>query len=299
MNTKRLQGLTLVELLISMAIMGIVLIAITTFFGSTSDGAVQVNTRAELQQDVLNVEQLLASRIREAWYVYTPDRGAFPLGTGTLRTNPLTGNGNWALDTVSGSAVNGGHLLALILPPENRSAGCTGSVTEGCYRFFAYYPVQRSVWVAGNVSNSANNPGAGPDDANTWVLAEFRANYPAGLPSNLPPQPLPGAGRPMPSNAPGAANYNYVPAVTVPGLAPPNTGAVNLLADNLAPMTADQPMFTFLQEPTVNNVHPAINLQEVVIRMAATQRVRGRAVRLPGADQFYELRAFPENLGRR
>ncbi|ADY25298.1 hypothetical protein Deipr_0123 [Deinococcus proteolyticus MRP] len=297
MNTKRAQGLTLVELLVGMGILALLLVAVSSFFTSTSDGAVQVNTRAELQQDVLNVEQLLASRIKEAWYIYTPNRGQINLGTGQLRQNPLSGTGVWNLDTVTGT-VDGGHMLAMILPPENAALNCTAD-TKGCFRFYAYYPVKRSVWVAGTASDGANNPGAGPNDANTWVLVELRANYLTGLSAVLPPQPLPGESRPLASTKPGAANFNYVPAISLPAAAPPNTGSANLLADNIAPMTASEPMFTFIQEPVANNVHSAVSTQEIVLRIAAVQQAKGRVIRLPAANSFYELRSFPGNLGRR
>ncbi|WP_261663070.1 PilW family protein [Deinococcus sp. Marseille-Q6407] len=302
MNKNRSEGLTLAELLVAMGILAILMTAVISFFTSTSKGAVQVNSQAELQQDILNVEQLLAGRIREAWYIYTPDRGQLNLGSGQLRQNPLSNNGTWSLTTVTGG-VPGGHILAMVLPPEQAGANCTGSVGTGCFRFYAYYPVRRSVWVAGTAADAANNPGPKNNDANTWVLAEMRVNYPPGAPAILPPQPLPGAPRPLGAgtlnSVPGAANYSYSPAINLPPLVPPGTGQVNLLADNLLPMTASQPMFSFVQEPASNNVHPAVNLQSVVIRIAAVQQVRGRSVQLPGKNRFYELRAFPGNLGRR
>ncbi|RJF72803.1 prepilin-type N-terminal cleavage/methylation domain-containing protein [Deinococcus cavernae] len=64
------KGLTLVELLVGMTLMGIILTALVSFFTQSSKTSMQSSARADLQQETLNAQQLIAGKLKEAWYVY-------------------------------------------------------------------------------------------------------------------------------------------------------------------------------------------------------------------------------------
>ena len=166
-------GFTLVELLVVMALIGIILLVLFNSVQGTTSAATQTNTRSELQQELLNAQRIVASRVQEALYVY-PEGQKFDFGSSPLRKNPLDNSGTWITGT--------SPILAMILPPEKSEILCgAGANNKGCYRFFAYYPVKRSGWVGG--TTNSNNPGAdAANDSSVWVLAEYRDFY-AGKPT--------------------------------------------------------------------------------------------------------------------
>lgn len=265
MTTKlHVSGFTLIEMLIGLALMGVVLVAITTFYGQTAKLSSQAGSRADLQQDILSSQQLIAGRLRDAWYIYPTGQSFNLAGSGVnSRRNPITGMTTWTTGTHP--------ILAVILPPKNVGAGaCVPANMTGrdfCYRFFAYYPVTRSEWVS-TASNSASNPGADALNSSAWVLAEYRAYFPATF---------------APTGALAAAPV------------PPTTGDANLLADYLLPATT-APTFNMF-EYTPNTAGATI--QGVTIRLVGSRNVSGKVMRLPTpTNQQYQLAVFPPNLGR-
>lgn len=277
-------GLTLVELLVGMALMGIVLTALVSYFSQSSHVAGESSSRAELQQELLNIQQLIAGRLKEAWYVYpagqTLQLGASATSTANLRRNPRTGYTNWLTGT--------DPVLAVIVPP--RAAGTcptaapsSGSGAEFCYRFFAYYPVKRSVWLFGTTTTSggvttesASNPGKDPSNDATWVLAEYRKTL-----------------------------YGFAP-----GAAPPTTtldgGDANLLADYVAPTVVTSGFTTTANTYTMfgllaanGAVTSATNpVSGVTLSLATTRNSGGKVLRLPGQTGTYSITIYPANLGK-
>jgi len=63
------KGFTLIEILVAIAVMSILLLAFVRFFG----GTLRVSNNLQVQNDLLNEahvsHQLIASRIKEAWYI--------------------------------------------------------------------------------------------------------------------------------------------------------------------------------------------------------------------------------------
>lgn len=263
-------GFTLIEMLVVMAILGVVLLAVSNTFISGSRTTTLSVARAELQQETVNAQQLIASRVKEAWYVFPPNQ-TLNLGSGELRKNPMPGASAGAWKIVDHP------ILALILPPQTpggscvASAGTSSTENDGCYRFFAYYPVLRDQWVKKSAADSAANPG--PDAANdssSWVLAEYRDFY---YGSTNPPTSL-----------------------VLPSISPTNRSRVYLLSDYVMPTTTAGATYTmFSYTPTTA---ATTGVTGVNINLATGRTVNGKLTRLPGPTGTYGLSVYPLNLGK-
>lgn len=168
---KKTQGFTLVEMLIGTAIFGILMLAFTQIFGGSLKASSEINARNELVSEGQIAQQLVASRLQSAYYIYPP-------GT----SMQLTGSGSTAKNTVNGAStytwiVGTNPFIAMILPP-NTTGTCTSSFTNACFSFYAYYPVLRSELID---KHKAIAPDADPNNASAWVLMEYRANLVDGV----------------------------------------------------------------------------------------------------------------------
>lgn len=265
-------GFTLVEMLVVTALLGVVLLALSSTFVSGSQTTTLAVGRAELQQETVNAQQLIASRVKEAWYVFPPSTALTLAATNApLRRNPITGNASWTVGTHP--------LLALVLPPRlppgtTSATTCAPSNNDYCYRFFAYYPVLRSVWVTGTTDSgkqSTSNPGIDAANASAWVLVEYRDYY-------------------YESNPPATA----LATLTLPPVADSDA---NLLSDYVAPTTnvgsgVNYRMFDYVLNSTGTSV------TGLKINLATQRQMNGRVVRLPDPAGAYALSVYPQNLGR-
>lgn len=258
-------GFTLVELLVGMAILGVVLTALLNYFAQGTRISTQSSSRAELQQELLNAQQLIAGKLKEAWYVYPPlasSTASWQLTTTNLTKNPVSGNNTWKTAT---SVTPNQPLLAMILPPVS---GTTA------YRFIAYYPVKRSDWLAGIGTDSWRNPGADDANADTWMLAEYRATMPSTF---------------------SAATY---PPSTPPAM--PTGSQANILSDYIAPTIATTGFTTSANSYTMFTyaLDSAGTVQGVTLNLATTRKTGGITLRLPNATDEYGITVYPTNLGR-
>jgi prepilin-type N-terminal cleavage/methylation domain-containing protein len=273
-------GFTLLELLVGMALIGVVLTALVSFFTQGSQASAQSSSRAELQQEVLNAQQLIAGKLKEAWYVYPP--GQTINMTGTALTQKPAGGNSWQVGT--------DPILAMVLPPRNTALKCAATENlsvvppegpDGCYRFLAYYPVKRSVWVSGTGTGSWRSPGADAANGDTWVLAEYRATFPlsAGSPPPTTPSSIPTG------NSANILSDYIAPTTVTPGFT------------TTSPVNSTYTMFTYtaangLAASATNPVN------SVTINLATTRKVGGTTLRLPNAADEYTISVYPTNLGK-
>ncbi|WP_229839009.1 prepilin-type N-terminal cleavage/methylation domain-containing protein [Deinococcus piscis] len=248
-------GLTLVELLVALAILSLLVLLVSQFFTQGSSVSMSSSSRAELQQEVLNAQQLMASNLKDAWFVY-PSGSSITMTTTSLTQKPTGGN-TWVVGT--------DPIAAMFLLPENPGVSCATN-SAGCFRFRAYYPVRRSVWVQGTADSSWRNPGANPlNDNRTWVLAEYRAN--------------------VELNAATVAAAN---AGTAPGV--PTGATANLLADYIAPTNVSGATYTMFDY--------ADDGRSLTISLAVTQQVGSQVLRLPDKTGTYDITASFNNIGK-
>ncbi len=264
-------GLTLVELLVAMALIGIVMTALLNFFTQSSRVSVQSSSRSELQQEVLNAQQLIAGKLKEAFYIYPPG-STVSLPTADVTQNPITNLSNWS---ITSTTTSNHPMLAMILPPRSSAMTCVAATTtapnpEGCYRFIAYYPVKRSVWLTGIGSDKTRNPGADAANDSAWVLAEYRQVMPVTF---------------TPSS------YPFTTAPTAPG-----GGVANILSDYVAPTTATGATYTMFTYTTLGTAPATVTA--VTLNLATARNSGGNTLRLPGATGTYSISVYPTNVGK-
>ncbi|THF68125.1 hypothetical protein E7T06_17845 [Deinococcus sp. Arct2-2] len=281
---RRTGGLTLIELLIGLSLALIVLTAAFSVFISSSQAASEIQTRNDLRSELQIAQNYLAAQVREAVYVF-PKGTALQLGTGTGYTTKRPSAGAWRVGD------DAAPILAFIKPPADVTVSCA-SDDNGCYTFYAYYPVLRSWWVS--KAGGANNPGQDAQNQDRWLLVEFRANFVP--PSTLNPADAK-AFRPSLSAINSASPYNPPSAgqsgrllldyVRPPALAPAGAPALFMQQDAPAPST--------LQTP--GSVSVSVNL-------AVSRQIRGKVLQVPGqnaatppAETVQTITVFPRNLG--
>lgn len=266
----RQAGFTLIELLVGMALTGVVLLVVNQTLNSTVRGTGVVNSQGALQQESLNGQYVIAARLKEAWYVY-PAGSTLAFANNALIRNPVTGTSTFTVGTHP--------VLAMILPPPVRGAACVPNtaVNTGCYRFYTYYGMARSAWVA--AASGFKDPGTTVAAANTWVLAEYRADY-------------------------AAAPTITATAPAIPASAPDGSG-INLLSESVAPALGgaapDYQLFTLGSSATLTPGQltgwPTPYVNQVQLELRVTQASGGRTLTLPSAAGTYSLSIYPENLG--
>jgi prepilin-type N-terminal cleavage/methylation domain-containing protein len=207
---KQNTGFTLVELLISMAILGI----LTTAVLNLNLNARQITTGAiaqsSMQEELRTAAAIMADEVQRAFYVFPPcgayteivatayacgtrfgsnyNTGALNVnysqfvlaatGPTTLRPDKITGAADARTWTVSGAANNDAPILAMIVAPREPDKPCnvTATAAVGCYYFIAYYPVLRS----SVVGTSKETLPRLADNDNQWVLMEYREQLGGG-----------------------------------------------------------------------------------------------------------------------
>lgn len=163
---KRL-GFTLIEVLISMLIVGIISLVFIRLFSSTLDATSRITDQNALMHEAQIAEQVIASRIKLAWKVFPPGT-SIRINSGMTTHNFLADSDTWVVGT--------DPILAMILPPRvpGYTALCSASNPDYCFRFFAYYAFRRIDYLNAVSPTSAEALFPDPLNENTWVIMEFR-----------------------------------------------------------------------------------------------------------------------------
>jgi prepilin-type N-terminal cleavage/methylation domain-containing protein len=171
MNSRN-NGFTLIEALVTLAILGVLLVALFQTISGTAQVSTSANSGNELLREGQIAQQILSARFKEACYVY-PSGETITMGSGSTTENTLgTATNDWIVNT--------DPIVAMILPPNARDIDDNPGAF---YRFFAYYAVKRSSFLAMGTVNSSDKPSADVNNDNSvWVIMEYRKNltaYPA------------------------------------------------------------------------------------------------------------------------
>jgi prepilin-type N-terminal cleavage/methylation domain-containing protein len=200
-------GLTLIEILVSLAILSIIIVSTSSLFGSSLQVSQTAISSSQLQQTLRSAGQIIGDEIQRAIYIFPPQGSTFStqsnttvtvnwssfvLGSGNRKTGPHEpANGEWQVPLTPSAATP--PFLAMITAPIRPDVSCrdsdTGAVTEnqalnisagdGCYKFIAYFPVLRPKVTRGLVGNSTTSNellDVNEGQSGTWVIMEFRMN---------------------------------------------------------------------------------------------------------------------------
>lgn len=279
-------GFTLVELLVAVALGLAILVIASDLLISSSRSASDLQGRNELLQESQIAQNYLVSQLREAVYVF-PQGTTLSLGADYKTQSPLGGS-SWSV----GAA--GAPIVAFVRPPvlltgtpDPLGPGTIGECAvasvvnepRACYRFMAYYPVLRSVWMGG--ATGANRPSDDPANEGRWVLVEYRDTY-------LSPPTLSGLAVPSYARSGGEARL-LLDYVQPPGLALPTFPplfVVNDLRDGTGGSAAT----------------PRPGDASVTVNLSVSRRIGRRDVTVPsrgssGPNSVTTVVVVPRNLG--
>lgn len=176
-------GFTLVELLIGMAIIGVILLTISNLFVNTIKDTETISSKADLVKIAQHTQQIISGRISDAIYIWSPaitSGKEFNLGNSAdkqaktdkviLGMNNNTSLAKWQVKT------NDNRFLAMILPPrvQYNASNCISSASRtmqdnNCYRFIAYYPLK-----VADLQSLPTNSRPATSSPNEWAIMEYR-----------------------------------------------------------------------------------------------------------------------------
>ena len=158
------------ELLIALALAGLLLSVLFQFFIGASKSSQKISSNTGLITEAQLAQQFIASRLIEAAYIFPTDY-VFEMGTSDLTKN-------YAQNSYSFQIGRDSVVAGLIAPGIDES----GQV-ETDHLFFAYYTMPRSAYIAATSGGITLDPDPMNDDT-TWVLLEYRKKFelpPAGV----------------------------------------------------------------------------------------------------------------------
>lgn len=265
---KEYKGFTLIEMLIGIAVLSLLLLAFTQIFGSSLRASSEINARNELISEGQIAQQLISSKLKSAYYVY-------PTGTSIQ----LVGAGFTAKNTVNGAdtytwRVGTDPFVALILPPTVK-ATCSSSSRDACFSFYAYYPVLRSTLIEKHPEIA---PPADPNNANMWILMEYRANLIDGV--NRSTDTL--------ANPPNAPNGTFATITTNSASTAPTIKGQSgqMLTDYVQPL-GNAPYNTMFAIDSANKT--------VDFNLRLQQVDSGKILTAPGGTSLLKSRVYPRN----
>jgi prepilin-type N-terminal cleavage/methylation domain-containing protein len=210
-STRRVRGFTVFEMLISMALLGIVLTLVFNYFASANTATSTIVNQAELQDELRTAAEIIGDEVQRAYYVFPPcgtypgdgsavtfgacdsfangttaslkklnvTWGGFKIVSSGTRFQKPSGDYQWAVGSSSDP------ILAMISPPRDTTITCTnatGADKSGCFAFIAYFPVKRSGVTSASVNEPLDFVNDDPDNKDGWVLMEYRRNFDYNIP---------------------------------------------------------------------------------------------------------------------
>ncbi len=154
-NNSRVNGFSLVELLIALSIAGVLLAVMFQFLISTSKGAEKIGSHSQIVTELQLAQQIISSRILEAAYLY-PVGTTLKMGSGDLKKNYVTDSNRWEIGTDA--------IVAGFVPP---------AIGETEHLFFVYYILPRDIFIEKTLNDVTLDPDP-KNDTKTWVLVEYR-----------------------------------------------------------------------------------------------------------------------------
>ena len=178
----RARGVTLLELLLAMTILGIALAVLVQYFIGGLRVTATITDQTRLQEELRTAGNIITDETQRALYIFPPGTkfNFTASGFNGLRnhlSNPATNTAEW---TVGQSDA---PILAMIVAPKDPSVSCA-KFAEGCYEFVSYQPVKREYLVRGAQGNPSTSRSLLEPDGNNndrWVLVEYRKTLTANL----------------------------------------------------------------------------------------------------------------------
>jgi len=252
----RSKGFTLFELLVAMALVGLIFTAFLQVFTGTLSQSTLTSARSDLLKEGQIAVQVMASKLQEACYVY-PNGKTLRMADSGYSTQNLGGGYNWT--------VGNDPILAMLLPPDPNSAN------PDSYRFIAYYPLLRGFYNSN--AGSSLQLESDPANDNVWVLMEYRRNLDPSLkPSNFASSPASCA-----ALAGGLTNADI------------QGGTARILVDYVSPQND---LFSTNDNPTDPNDAPTA----ATLNLRMQRSVQGKSLSVAGGGSGLSVRVFPRNL---
>jgi hypothetical protein len=204
---KKTSGITLVELLVSVVILGTILLFSSSFQISSQKITTTVIDDTTLTEELRNTGAIISDEIQRAVYVFPPC-GSYTLNSAPVVAacdnfapfpttyNPTRMNVNFSRFVLGGATAEftrrpgatgtgastwevgfgntASPILAMIVAPRVTSSVCGTGNTASCYQFVAYYPVLRSQVSRTATNNSRERLDSNPSNDAMWVLMEYR-----------------------------------------------------------------------------------------------------------------------------
>ena len=153
-------GFTLIEMLISMFIAGILLSVLYSFFNTSLDSVSVIRTQNQLLSDTRTAGNFVADTMNSAVYIYPPNIKLTLTAANAYATQHNGTSTVWTVRT--------DPFVAGLLPPVNRAVKCVvaipynaaspGDSQGGCYKVVAFYAKSRAEYVA--AAPTLANPGS-------------------------------------------------------------------------------------------------------------------------------------------
>lgn len=257
------RGFTLLELVIAMAVMGILMVSFIQFFVGSLKTAQDLDSRSELVAEGQIAHQLISARLQEAWYILPPATTVTLSHTSAWMITKPSGGTGWTVESSSEP------FIAMVLPPTNLGQTCSSSDTSGCYRFFAYYAIKRSDYVTNTSTRTNDRLFSDPSNPNALVLMQYSGFLPSGT----------------------VASNSTTTTVTPSSL---HNIRADLLADYVVPVNTSVTFSNYQPFDLIGTAAP----YRVVLDLRFSRTVQGRTIQLGGTSDSLKSEILAQNQGQ-